>query len=283
MVYFDPDLLRSFLAFVDSGTLARAAGIVGRTPSAITAQMQRLEGLAGEALLVAEGRGRRLTPAGQALARHARRILAAHQDAWLELQGARAAGTVSAGMTQDFADSLLPQVLPAFLSTHPRLRLDLRVGRSREMASAFADGRLDVLLAVRLAVEPDEIATFDEPTVWLAAESLAFDPADDLPLALLDAPCAFREAALQALETAGRPFRLATTSASLSGILAAVRAGMAITLRLPRGAGQGLVAAPALLQLPLTPPAAFSIRLRGDSLPAARTLAELLAQHHLRQ
>ena len=76
MTTFDPDLLRSFLAFVDSGILARAAVIVGRTPSAVTAQMRRLEAQAGEPLLVAEGRGLRLTPAGQTLARHARRILA---------------------------------------------------------------------------------------------------------------------------------------------------------------------------------------------------------------
>lgn len=277
MTYFDPDLLRALLAFADSGTLARAAAIVGRTPSAVTAQMQRLEAAAGEPLLVAEGRGRRLTPAGQALARHARRILAAHQHAWLDLRGARADGTVSLGVTQDFADSLLPLVLPAFLSTHPRLRLDLRVGRSREMATGFSEGRLDLLLAARLDVEADELAAFEEPTVWLAAETLAFDPTGDLPLALLDAPCAFRDAALSALETAGRHFRLSTTSASLSGILAAVRAGMAVTLRLPRSVGQGLVIAPAFLGLPPTPPQSFSIRLRAGSVPAARTLAELMA------
>lgn len=141
---FDPDLLRTFLAFAEAGSLARAAALVGRTPSAVTAQMQRLEALAGEPLLAAQGRGRSLTPAGQTLVRHARQILAAHQAAWLELQGARAAGTLALGLTQDFADSLLPRLLPAFLVSHPRIRLDLRIGRSREMATALAEGRLDV-------------------------------------------------------------------------------------------------------------------------------------------
>jgi DNA-binding transcriptional LysR family regulator len=277
MSAFDPDLLRTFLAFADTGSLARAASIVGRTPSAVTAQMQRLEGLAGEPLLMPEGRGRRLTPAGQTLARHARTILAAHQAAWLDLKGARADGTIALGLTQDFAETLLPTALPAFLASHPRVRLDLRVGRSREMAIALAEGRLDLLLAARLAVERDEVLSFHEPTAWLATDTPAFDPEADLPLALLDSPCAFRDAALAALEASGRPFRIAASSASLSGILAAVRAGMAVTLRLPRSAGAGITQAPAALHLPETPPIAFSIRCRPGSSPAATTLATLLA------
>ena len=78
MQTLDPDLLRTFLAFVDSGSLAQAASHVGRSPSAVTAQMQRLEEIVGEPLLAPQGRGRGLTPAGEDLVGHARRILAAH-------------------------------------------------------------------------------------------------------------------------------------------------------------------------------------------------------------
>ena len=72
MDIFEPDLLRTFLAFVDGGSLARAASIVGRSPSAVTAQMQRLEDAVGEALLAPTGRGRSLTLAGEELVGHAR-------------------------------------------------------------------------------------------------------------------------------------------------------------------------------------------------------------------
>ena len=92
METIDPDLLRTFLAFVDSGSLARASSVVGRSPSAVTAQMQRLEEVIGEPLLSRQGRGRELTAAGEDLVGHARRILAAHRDAWLSLKGARAEG-----------------------------------------------------------------------------------------------------------------------------------------------------------------------------------------------
>src|SRR5262245_17236100 len=125
MQFLDPDLLRTFLAFVDGGSLARAASIVGRSPSAVTAQMQRREEAAGTALLAPTGRGRALTPAGEELVGHARRILAVHRDAWLSLKGARAEGNVALGATQDFADSVLPSLLRRFARSHSRVRLDL--------------------------------------------------------------------------------------------------------------------------------------------------------------
>ncbi|WP_292174881.1 LysR family transcriptional regulator, partial [Mesorhizobium sp.] len=78
MQTLDPDLLKTFLAFVDGGSLAKAASTVGRSPSAVTAQMQRLEEIVGEPLLAPQGRGRGLTPAGEDLVGHARRILAVH-------------------------------------------------------------------------------------------------------------------------------------------------------------------------------------------------------------
>src|SRR5437667_201100 len=95
MITLDPDLLKTFLAFVDGGSLAKAASAVSRSPSAITAQMQRLEEIVGEPLLAAQGRGRGLTPAGEDLVGHARRILAVHTEAWLALKGARAGGRVA--------------------------------------------------------------------------------------------------------------------------------------------------------------------------------------------
>src|SRR5215467_3704359 len=95
----DPDLLRTFVAFVDAGSLARAANVVGRSASAVTAQMQRLEEVVGVPLLAPDGRGRALTPAGQEFVAHARRILEAQREAWLSIRGAHADGRVALGAT----------------------------------------------------------------------------------------------------------------------------------------------------------------------------------------
>ena len=57
----DPALLRALVVFADTGSLARVAAVVGRTPSAVTSQLQRLEEIAGVPLLQVSGRGRVLT------------------------------------------------------------------------------------------------------------------------------------------------------------------------------------------------------------------------------
>jgi DNA-binding transcriptional LysR family regulator len=278
MKLIDPELLRTFLAFAEGGSLARAAQVVARTPSAVTTQMQRLEEVVGGALLAPAGRGRVLTPLGEELVIHARRILDANRAAWLSLAGTSAAGTLALGVTQDFAQSDLPRLLRAFAASHPRVRLDLRVGRSAELASQLVEGAVDVAVVMRGAPTPDEIGLIHEPMVWLAAEGGLATPAGELPLALLDAPCGFRSAALSTLEAARRPYRIAASSGSLSGLCAAVSGGIALTLRTRRLVGSGMVEAPAALALPAVPEAIFAVRLRADAGNAARVLGALLLE-----
>ncbi|MER8571879.1 LysR substrate-binding domain-containing protein [Mesorhizobium sp. M1338] len=277
MQTLDPDLLRTFLAFVDSGSLAQAASSVGRSPSAVTAQMQRLEEIVGEPLLAPQGRGRGLTPAGEDLVGHARRILAAHREAWLALKGARAAGRVAIGTTQDFADSGLPDLLRAFAVSHPRVRIELRVGRSAELAQALQSGGLDLAIVMRQAAVPDEVGVLREPMIWLCSQRGLTSRQEEVPLALLDPYCGFREAALAALDAAGRRYRIAAGSASLAGLRTAVNAGVALTLRTVRFAHSGIVEAPRELGLPQVPMAEFAIRLRVGADGPASDLATLLS------
>lgn len=276
MKLIDPDLLRTFVAFVDSGSLSRAAAVVARSPSAVTAQMQRLEELVGEPLMAQSGRGRVLTAAGQDFVGHARRILEANREAWLSLKGARADGRVVLGATQDFSESVLPGLLRAFARSHPRVRLDLRIGRSAELVRTLDEGSADIVVTMRSDASPHEIGVVREPMLWLgAADGLAVSQAD-LPLALLDPPCGFRSAAIAALEAARMPYRVAATSASLSGLRTAVLAGLAITVRTARWAGGGVTDVADALQLPAVPEAAFSIGLRPEADRTARDLADLL-------
>jgi DNA-binding transcriptional LysR family regulator len=278
MQQFDPDLLRTFLAFADTGSLARAASAVGRSPSAVTAQMQRLEEVIGEPLLATAGRGRILAPAGEELVGHARRILAAHRDAWLSMKGARTDGRTRLGCTQDFADSSLPDLLRAFARSHPRVRVDLRVGRSNELTLAYDQGDIDILLVMRLGSPTDEIKVLREPMVWLAATAGLATSDDAIPVAFLDPPCGFRSAAVAALDAARRTYRIAATSPSLAGLKAAVRSGLAVTPRTARTIEAGIGLAPAHLELPDLPEAEFSLRVPSGAERQSLDLATLLAE-----
>lgn len=277
MRVIDPDLLRTFLAFAEGGSLARAAAAVNRSPSAVTAQMQRLEALVGETLLAPAGRGRSLTPVGEEFVDHARRILEAHRDAWLSLKGARADGRIALGSTQDFADTALPALLRRFARSHPRVRLDLRIGRTKELTAAYEQGQVDILLTMRQGPAADELLVLREPMLWLCSGNGLNSADAELSLAVLDPPCGFRSAAIAALEDAKRPFRIAATSPSLSGIRAAVLSGIAMTARTERFLAADIAAAPDKLDLPALPVAEFSLRLRPKAGNAPSDLAALLS------
>jgi DNA-binding transcriptional LysR family regulator len=278
MKSFDPDLLATLVAFADAGSLAKAAMVVGRTPSAVTAQMQRLEECTGIPILVPAGRGRSLTEAGERLVGHARRILVANDDAWRSVANASVDEHVAIGMTQDFANAALAADINLFARSHPRVRLDVRVGRSGDLTEAFTSGRLDIMIAMRRAVERDEAAVATEAMLWLCASGGLVVAGEDVPLALLDPPCGFRDAAVQALDRAGRPYRIVGTSTSLAGLLVAVRAGIAVTVRTARWIEPGIEKAPSRLDLPPLSKAEFSLRVRNGVEPAARRLATVLAE-----
>jgi DNA-binding transcriptional LysR family regulator len=250
MMLLDPEQLRTFLAFAETGSLARAAAAVNRSPSAVSTQMQKLEESVGEPLLAPDGRGRALTPTGQELVSHARRILDAHAQAMLSLKGARAEGRVALAATQDFAESGLPSLLALFARTHARIRVDLRIGRSVEISEALASGAVDVGIAMRAGPSADEVTAIVEETVWWAGVAGPNEFGDGVALALLDPPCGFRDRALDALDRIGRPYRIAATSQSLAGLRTAVLAGLAVTLRTGRWLGPGLIKAPPALALP---------------------------------
>jgi DNA-binding transcriptional LysR family regulator len=204
-------------------------------------------------------------------------ILDVNREAWLSLKGAAADERVVLGATQDFADSTLPTLLRAFVRTHPRVRLDLGIGRTLELTKGFEEGAIDLLLVMRRELEPDEIAIVREQMAWLISESGLATNSREVPLALLDPPCGFRSVAITALDGARRPYRIAASSGSLSGLAAAVRGGIAVTLRTPRLIGNGIIAAPAALELPVVPAAEFSLRQGRNADEAAKSLAELIS------
>src|SRR5439155_1542598 len=78
-------------------------------------------------------------------------------------------GRVAIGTTQDFADHGLPDLLRAFAASHPRVRIELRVGRSVELGQALQAGQLDLAITMRQAPSADQVALISEPMLWLCS------------------------------------------------------------------------------------------------------------------
>jgi DNA-binding transcriptional LysR family regulator len=165
-----------------------------------------------------------------------------------------------------------------FARSHPRVRIDLRVGRSSELSEQLRDGHIGLTLSMRQAAVADELAVIVEPMRWLMAREGLVGSMDEMPLAVLDPPCGFRDAAIQSLEKLGKPYRLAATSPSLSGLRAAVRAGIAVTTRTARWMGPDIIEAPPHMRLPKLPNAEFSLRVRQGCDEHTLRLATVLAE-----
>jgi DNA-binding transcriptional LysR family regulator len=223
------NLLRSFVAIVDTGSMLSASDKVFVTQSALSLQIKRLEELVQQALFTRDGRRLALTASGHVLLDYARRVLQLHDEAVAAVSAGRFSGPVRVGMVQDFAETLFSGLLARFAELHPASQIYARVSGTAELLGLLEQGQLDLVLGYAAADDPKAVRV--GPMSWHGQEALA--TADVIPLAVLEKPCRFREAAVASLEAAGRRYRLAVETPNLSTLRAAVEAGLGITCRTP--------------------------------------------------
>jgi len=229
MRHLDLALLQTFVAITDNGSFTLAAKQVHRTQSAVSLQMQRLEAAAGAPLFRKNGRQMETTDAGDLLLNHARTLLALNDETLQALRGIAIEGTVRLGAPTDIAEDYLPEILKAFTAAHARVKLEVAVERSHELVKSYRAGKLDLALA--LGEMPGGEILGRQKVVWFAARDFKLDLRQPVPLVLLEAPCIFRSLALEALDRHDIPWRIAYSTSSLSGLRAAVKAGLGITPR----------------------------------------------------
>ncbi|HPE71446.1 MAG TPA: LysR substrate-binding domain-containing protein [Candidatus Competibacter sp.] len=226
----DPDLLRTFVAIVDAGGFTSAAQQVHRTQSAVSMQVRRLETTLERTLFQRAGRGVQLTPDGEALLGYARRLLKLHDEALAVLTRPELTGFIRLGTPDDYVERFLPDILVRFARAFPRVQVEVHCEPSVHLRRCLAEDRLDLaLITCAPGAETGEVLR-REPTVWATAERHLAHEQDPLPLALFQPGCPFRDWALAGLGETGRPYRVAYTSASITGLFAAVTAGLAVTV-----------------------------------------------------
>lgn len=223
--------LRTLLAISDAGSFEAAARRVGRTQSAVTQQMQKLETLTGAKLFRQEGRRRELTPAGHTLVSYAREILSMSRYAVAALEQADEQGVVRVGAPQEIAERLLPSLLADFTRKWPSVRVMIQVGRSPDLMTMLQEGRLDMTLSTRRAETLNGALIASIPARWIAAPGFEWDTHMPVPLILADEPSMFRQIALAALDVHGLSYVERVTSPSLAGVRLSVYSGIGITAR----------------------------------------------------
>ncbi len=227
--FVDTVQLRSFIAIAESGTFGQAAAIVNRTQSAVSLQIKKLEEQLGCELFDRSARRVTLTPQGEIFLGYAKRLIQLQWEAYSRLREPDVEGEIRFGTPEDFATHYLADVLASFRQHHPRVQLNVACDLTLNLLEGFQRGEYDVILAKR---DPQRVKggtkVWREPLVWAAADGYQLE--EPLSLVLSPQPCIYRARALAALDRAKRSWHISYTSPSLAGTLAAVKAGLGLTV-----------------------------------------------------
>lgn len=280
----DLDALRTFATGMECGSFAQAALRLCRSTSAVSAQLKKLEQQCGTELVMKRGRGLTLTRDGEIVMGYARRMLALNDEMQSALKGEQLQEEIRIGMQEDFGESLMPGILGEFKRHHPGVRIIARVDRNQPLLNAFDDDALDMVLLWQdshaqrqgRTIGQSQMAWIQPPDLDISALLAGGEP---LPLVMFDHPCLMRSHAIDCLNRAGIPWRVVFVSHSLSGIWAAVQAGLGVTLRTRIGMPGNLRVAGKVLPTP----GSLGITLQHKEGTKARTLLEqLMAEALLR-
>lgn len=226
----DSDLLRTFRAVAAAGSVTAGARRVLRSQSAVSLQIRRLEEILGRRVFERRGRGIALTAYGETLVPIADRVVGLLDDAVADARAGELTGALRLGVPEEVGEPELAGLVAGLVRAHPRIDLAVRCGLSAGFPEAVASGDLDAAVCDVEAAETDWPVLATVARVWVTASTHHPETRNPLPVALFDRTCAWRDLAVEALERAGRPYRVVYTSESVAGIVAAVRSGLAVAL-----------------------------------------------------
>lgn len=227
--------LECFLAVAESGSFTRAATKVHRTQSAVSQHIAKLETQVGKPLFI-RGRNLALTAEGEILHSYAKKIVQLSREALARFKEPELQGEVRFGLPEDFASVFLSEVLTEYASLHPRILLNIECDLTLNLFERFKNREFDLVLVKMNKPEdfPNGIDVWSEALEWVGAREFLELPADQpVPLVLAPQPCVYRSRAIKALEKHKRKSRIVFSSHSYAGTVAAVKAGMGVTV-LPR-------------------------------------------------
>ncbi|WP_454783314.1 LysR substrate-binding domain-containing protein [Legionella sp. WA2022007384] len=228
----DTVTLQCFLAVAETQSFTKAASRVGRTQSAISQQIAKLENLI-EKQLITRGRELSLTPDGEIFLSYAKRIYELHRESLDRFKTPELQGELRFGLPEDFASMMLSDILVEFSRLHPRVMLNVECDLTLNLIERFNRDEFDLILIKtneRNQIS-DGVNVWNESVEWVGKKELlpALNDKAVIPLVLSPTPCVYRGNVIESLNQLHLKWRLAFSSPSYAGKMAAVRAGLGIT------------------------------------------------------
>jgi DNA-binding transcriptional LysR family regulator len=134
-----------FIAVADTGSFTKAASRVGRTQSAVSQQIAKLENFVGKQLFV-RGKIFSLTNKGEIFLGYIRQIFALHREAIDCFKEPELKGEVRFGVPEDFASVFLYDVLREFSQIHPKILLNIECDLTLNLYEKFKHKEFDLVV-----------------------------------------------------------------------------------------------------------------------------------------
>ncbi|MCW8945120.1 MAG: LysR substrate-binding domain-containing protein [Sedimenticola sp.] len=276
---FDNELLRTFVAIADSGGFTRAAELVHRSQSAVSMQMKKLEEMVGRPLFEKVGRSMVLTPDGEILLNYARRILRLHDEAVSTLQQPDMVGSVRIGIPDDYVAAFIPRIMARFAKSYPMVQVEVICNHSEHLTKAVKVGEIDLAIVTSVPGSMEGDILRREATVWATSKHHFIHEEDPLPLVLFQPGCIFRHWAMKALDKVDRPYRVAYSSPSITGIEAIVGCGLGVTVLVNSIVNDSMRVLTTAEGFPLLPESAITLlKTSTSSSPAMQCLADYIVE-----
>ena len=224
------DLLRTLLVLARTRSFSRTGEEIGRSQSAVSLQMQRLQQIAGSSILTSSGKSFEFTPQGEIVLEYAKQIVALNDECVGRLDGGILTGTIRVGIPSDFALSFLPRLLGRFSETNPDIALDVTCELSRDLIAGLARNEFDIVLAVHDDTPTAPLTDlWREPMAWVGSQVHDLRAKRPLPLVLFPDGCQYRLRVLSALRRRDIPYKIVYSSSNLAGNQAAIESGLGLT------------------------------------------------------
>jgi DNA-binding transcriptional LysR family regulator len=225
--------LKSFVAVAETGSVTRAAEQIGRTQSAVSQQIKKIEQLFNKSFFI-RGKKCKLTKDGQLLLNNAKKILDIHCEIIDGFKNPDLKGEVSFGLPEDFAHLYLSKLTSDFIDKHPRILFNIKTDLTLNLFESFRKKELDLVL-VKMN-QPDDFPNgqeiWTESLEWVGDVNIV-QANKPIPLVLSHDPCIYRSCAINVLDKSKLSWRVAVASSSYVVSLAAIKARMGISV-LPR-------------------------------------------------
>ncbi|KAA0909466.1 LysR substrate-binding domain-containing protein [Aquicoccus porphyridii] len=230
MENLDSDLLRTFVAVAEAGSVTDGAARIYRSQSATSLQIKRLEATLGQPVFERHGRGVVLSDTGRRLLPVAQEVTARLDAVLRDISQNAVTGKLCVGIPDDHGRAKLSEIVAAFTRHHPKVELEVTCALSADFPKALEKGLLDLAIYEVARPSSHEEMLFEDPTCWVSSAHRNFPADESLPVALFDHACWWRDAAITSLKARGKPYRIVYSSQSVSGVIAAVEAGIAVGL-----------------------------------------------------